>query len=124
MPTAIRPNRARALLLALAVMLHALAGMGLMRAHAANSSASYTTGICMAAGFAKFTQQHSHPDGQSSHYDCCKLCAASGPILLADTSFAVSPAPTFIAPAFIPASGRMASLAVIAHPPRGPPALT
>lgn len=127
MPPTLRSDPARTLLLALgvlAVMLHALTGMGLMRMPRVGNG-GISIAICASHGLARDTA----PDGKTrpashDHHDCCKLCAASGPALLTDTSFAVPPAPTFSVSAFLPAPARTASLAVAAHPPRGPPALT
>lgn len=126
MLTTLRSDRARALLLALgacAVMLHALAGLGLMRSRTASAGHDFAAGICTIAAGGHTAPLHSHPANHRSPHDCCKLCAASGPVLLTDTALAVSPAPTFIASALTFAPARTASPAVTAHPPRGPPAL-
>jgi len=123
----LRSNRARALLLrlgALAVMLHALAGPGLLRARAATTDGSFATGICTAAGFINATHTHSHPGDHRNHHDCCNLCAASGPALLTDISLAVPPAPTFFATMRLAATPRAIGFASPSPPPRGPPSLS
>lgn len=121
-----RRHAVRLLLLGvLAVFLHALAGTGLMApATAAGKGASYAAEVCTSHGLVKLDPGQmptggSQPD--SGMHDCCKLCAAGGPLLAADIPAGVAPAPTFAILQAAPAAARPTPAAWTAHAPRGPP---
>lgn len=128
--SALRHARLLLVLGVFAMFMQSLAGMGLMGSHA-GSDGKFVAEICTALGIsnARATQstladladQQPANDNGNVH-DCCKLCVASSPLLLASTSLAVSPAPTFHAIFATPFLARPASFAWTAHPPRGPPA--
>lgn len=121
-----RRRAVRLLLLGvLAVLLHALAGAGLMApATAAGKGARYAAEVCTSHGLVKLDPAQAPAGGsqpESGMHDCCKLCAAGGPLLAADIPAAVAPAPTFTIAQALPAAARPASVAWTAHAPRGPP---
>lgn len=102
-----------------AMLLHLLAGTGLVRAGIANDG-GFVPQVCSSHGVASPGTQHFPGGGQVSH-DCCKLCAAGAPPILSGTTAAVLPAPTFVT--------RQANLEEVtqgqappsANRPRGPP---
>ena len=105
-----------------AMAMQAFGATGLMRQDAA--AGGFYAEICTSMGLSKAdpAQQPGNtslPD--SAHHDCCKLCAASMPLLTVDAMSAVPPAPT-IAKLFFE-SGFMcpADIAWVSHAPRGPP---
>jgi hypothetical protein len=110
----------------LAVALHALAGTGLMRTSAvAGSGDRFVAEVCTSHGLATLDPSQTG-SGDSSPatgmHDCCKLCAAGAPLLIAGIGIAVSPAPTFIPGNDSPNSAPPTLAVRTAHPPRGPPA--
>jgi len=121
-----RRRAARLLLLGvLAMALHALAATGLMASAAAGDGAKFAAEVCTSHGIAKLDPAQM-PAGSSQPepgmHDCCKLCAAGGPLLAADLQVGVAPAPTFAAIHATSPAARLTPLAWSAHPPRGPPA--
>ena len=105
-----------------AMALQAMGGIGLMPRMAAGGG--FQVEICTSKGVSKFAAasqsgRTSLPD--SGHQDCCTLCAASAPLLLADAAIGVPPAPTFRS-VFV-AGLHLSPFAVawLSHPPRGPP---
>lgn len=130
--TAARHTRLLLLLGCFAMALHLWAGMQLMGMQPAriNSQGNFVAEICTTLGLggaqATPTQTAGNPDSPASSsnaHECCKLCVASGVLLVANTLLAVSPAPTFYASLAAFSSAHPASFALTAHPPRGPPAL-
>lgn len=128
--SALRHARLLLVLGVFAVFMHTLAGMGLMGSHA-GSDGKFVAGICTALGISNASAIQSPlgdlagpqpANDKGNVHDCCKLCVASSPLLLASASLAVSPAPTFHAIFAAPLPARPASFAWTAHPPRGPPA--
>lgn len=110
----------------LAVALHALAGTGLMRSGAnSGSGQGFVAEVCTSHGVQK-PDLASAANGQSqpgsAGHDCCKLCAAGGPLLAAGDRIGVSPAPTLHVLHATHPPARPAAVAWTAHPPRGPPA--
>ena len=104
-----------------AMALQALGGIGLMPRLAAGG---VQMEICTGKGTGRITVasqagKTSLPD--SGHQECCTLCAAGAPLLLAAAALGVPPAPTFrdvlAAALILPPAGS----AWLAHPPRGPP---
>lgn len=110
----------------LAVALHAMAGTGLLRTSmTAGKGETFAAEVCTSHGVVKADSSRTADDsGQpaSGVHDCCKLCAATGPLLAASIEIGVPPAPTLAAPYESPDSARPRSALGIAHPPRGPPA--
>ena len=110
----------------LAVALHALAGTGLMRAGStAGNGPSFAAEVCTSHGL--LTVDPAQTRGDSSQpatgvHDCCKLCAAGAPLLVANLAAGAALAPTFAASHDSPASARPPPAVRTAHPPRGPPA--
>ncbi|AJP47770.1 hypothetical protein PG1C_03410 [Rugosibacter aromaticivorans] len=116
-----------------AVLMQSLASMGLMGSHQgkSDSDGKFFAEICTVLGVSNAQATRSgvagdkqSPSDSSNTHDCCKLCVASGALLFANTTLAVSPAPTFHASLSAFISARPASFAWTAHPPRGPPART
>ncbi len=105
-----------------AMAMQAMGGIGLMPRISAGGG--FQVEICTSKGVSKLVAaaqsgQTSLPD--AGHQDCCTLCAASAPLLLADTAPGVPPAPTFRG---IFVAGPLLSpfaVAWLSHPPRGPP---
>jgi hypothetical protein len=108
-----------------AMAMQAMGGIGLMPRVSAGGG--FQVEICTSKGVSKLAV--ASPSGQTSlpnvpdagHQDCCTLCAASAPLLLADAGLGVPPAPTFPG---VPLAGTFPSPSVLAwlsHPPRGPP---
>ncbi len=109
-----------------AMALQAMGGSGLMPRVAADGG--FQVEICTSKGVGKFSLPSQSgrtslpadmPD--AGHQDCCTLCAAGAPLLLADAVLGVPPAPTFrgvlaAAPLLSPFAR-----AWLSHPPRGPP---
>ncbi|NJD35622.1 MAG: DUF2946 domain-containing protein [Betaproteobacteria bacterium] len=105
-----------------AMALQAMGGSGLMPRVTAAGGVQME--ICTSKGVGKLAiplQPGRTSLPESGHQDCCTLCAASAPLLLADAALGVPPAPTFgdvfVAAAFL----WPATLAWLSHPPRGPP---
>ncbi|MDZ4251013.1 MAG: DUF2946 family protein [Sulfuritalea sp.] len=131
MPRSIHPfpfHRRPAWLLTLgllAMVLHLLAGGGLVRA-SMGSGDGFVAELCTSHGVVQAGAAQL-PDGGSAPaggvHDCCKLCAAGGPLLAATVAVAVAPAPTFIALQTSTACARPTPAQWTAHSPRGPPAL-
>ena len=105
-----------------AMALQAFGGNGLLRQHSV--AGGFYAEICTSAGLSKVDPAR-QPGGtslpDSGHSDCCKLCAASAPVLAVDTVLGVSPAPTVATPLIESGFVRPAALARLSHPPRGPP---
>lgn len=102
--------------------MHAIGNAGLMPRSVAGSG--FMAEICTSKGVSKIDPallagKTSLPD--SGHQDCCKLCVASSPLLLADMALGVLPALTFGSVFFSSSFPFPASLAWLSHPPRGPP---
>ena len=104
-----------------AMALQAMGGSGLMLRHAGGG---LQMEICTGKGVVKLAPasqsgKSSLPD--AGHQECCTLCAASAPLLLADAAIGVPPAPTFRS-VFV-AGLHLSPFAVawLSHPPRGPP---
>ena len=105
-----------------AMALQAMGGSGLMPRVAAGGSVQME--ICTSKGVSKLAAalqpgKTSLPDG--GHQDCCTLCAASAPLLLADAALGVPPAPTFRSIFFARSFPWPFTTAWLSHPPRGPP---
>lgn len=113
-----------------AVLMHTLAGMGLMGSHPGKSGSdgNFVAEVCTVLGIGSVQAAQNSAAGDSSQpdtgnpRDCCTLCVASSPLLFASASPAVSPAPIFGARFHAHPATRPASFAWTAHPPRGPPA--
>ncbi len=103
-----------------AMLLHLLAGTGLVRAGIASDS-GFVPQVCGSHGVANPGAQQAPADTQGSH-DCCKLCAAGAPLVLSGTTTAVAPAPTFVTRQANPDSATRGQAQASAHRPRGPPA--
>jgi len=106
-----------------AMAMQTLGGNGLMRQHSV--AGGFYAEICTAAGLSKVDPARqsgnpSFPDG--AHQDCCKLCAASAPLLTVDAILGVPPAPTFRGVLFASSFPHPSPFARLSHPPRGPPA--
>jgi hypothetical protein len=105
-----------------AMALQALGGIGLMPRMAAGGG--FVVEICTSKGIDKIATavqsgKTSLPD--AGHQDCCTLCAASAPLLLADAMPGVPPAPTFSGIFVANLFPRPSAAAWLSHPPRGPP---
>jgi hypothetical protein len=105
-----------------AMAMTAMGGVGLMQTHAAGGG--FLVEICSARGagrieFVPQSGESSLPAG--SHSDCCQLCATSAPLLLADASLAVPPAPALGDTLAANPVSRLVASARLSHPPRGPP---
>jgi hypothetical protein len=109
-----------------AMALQAMGGSGLMPRVAADGG--FQVEICTSKGVGKYSMpsqsgRTSLPADmpEAGHQDCCTLCAAGAPLLLADAALGVPPAPTFrggfSADSLLPSF----ALAWLSHPPRGPP---
>ncbi|MDP2824067.1 MAG: DUF2946 family protein [Sulfuritalea sp.] len=132
MPQSIHPlsfHRRPAWLLTLGLLvmaLHLLAGSGLVRAASvAGSGDSFVAEICTSHGLIQAGSAQAPDDGSAPAngvHDCCKLCAAGGPLLAANIPATVAPAPTFTARQGSPATARPTPAVRTAHAPRGPPA--
>jgi hypothetical protein len=123
-PLSFRRRRAWLLVLGvLAIALHLLAGSGWPRA-ARGDGESFVALLCTSHGLVRVGAA-SAADGESvparAAHDCCKLCAAGGPLLAADIAAAVPPAPTFILRQDALAFAQPAPALWSAHAPRGPP---
>ena len=110
----------------LAMALHLLAGSGLIRAaSAAGSGNEFVAELCTSHGLVQGGALQT-PDGSSAPasgvHDCCKSCAAGGPLLTAGLAAAVAPAPTFTPWQGTAALVHPMPAARTAHAPRGPPA--
>jgi hypothetical protein len=105
----------------LAMALQALGGSGLMPRLVAGG---VQMEICTSKGVGRITVA-SQPGGTSlpdgGHQDCCTLCAAGAPLLLAAAGLGVPPVPTFRAGPPARAVPAPAAPAWLTHPPRGPP---
>jgi hypothetical protein len=108
-----------------AMALQAMGGIGLMP-HI--SAGGVQIEICTSKGVSKLAV--TSPSGRTSlptnvpdagHQDCCTLCAASAPLLLADAAIGVPPAPTFRSIFVADSFPRSSTTAWLSHPPRGPP---
>lgn len=108
----------------LAMAQHALAGMALPRA-ASGAGNRFVADVCTSHGVSRLDSSAVQGGGSqtpASGHDCCKLCAAGGPLLAGDSAIGVPPAPTFTAPYVSQAFARPTLAVRTAHPPRGPPA--
>ena len=110
----------------LAVALHALAGTGLLRAGStAGKVGSFAADVCTSHGVLTVDPAliggDSSPPAAGAH-DCCKLCAAGAPLLVADMATGVPLAPSFATLHDSPIFARPTLAVRTAHPPRGPPA--
>jgi hypothetical protein len=108
-----------------AMAMQAMGGIGFMPRAVAGGG--FQVEICTSKGVSKLAV--ALQSGQSSlpavpdagHQDCCSLCAASAPLLLAAAVLGVPPAPTFSG---APRAGSLlppTAVAWLSHPPRGPP---
>jgi hypothetical protein len=107
-----------------AMALQAMGGSGLMPRLAADGG--FQMEICTSKGVGKLpvplqSGRTSLPAPDHGHQDCCTLCAASAPLLLADAVLGVPPAPTFRGAFFAGPLLPPFTLAWLSHPPRGPP---
>jgi hypothetical protein len=109
-----------------AMAMQAMGGIGLMPRLAAGGGVHME--ICTSKGVSKFvvalqSGQTSLPTNvpDAGHQDCCTLCAASAPLLLADAVLGVPPAPTFRSALRTSRPLSPPALAWLSHPPRGPP---
>ena len=125
--TTLRHSAAWLLVLGLLAMsLHVLAGTGSLRGIAATGNGGrFAAELCTSHGL--LTVDPAQTRGDSSQpatgvHDCCKLCAAGAPLLVADMAARVPLVPTFAAPHDSPTSARPRPAVRTAHPPRGPPA--
>jgi hypothetical protein len=105
-----------------AMAMQAMGGIGLMPRVSAGGGLQME--ICTGKGVSKLAV--ASPSGQTSlpdagHQDCCTLCAASAPLLLADALLGVPPAPTFRGIFVANPFPRPSAAAWLSHPPRGPP---
>ena len=104
-----------------AMAMQAMGGIGLMPR--ASADGGIQVEICTSKGVSKLAApqsgQTSLPD--ADHQDCCTLCAASAPLLLADAVPGVPPAPTFRSFFVANSFPRPSATAWLSHPPRGPP---
>jgi hypothetical protein len=86
----------------LAVALQALGGTGLLRPGAsAGTGEKFAAEVCTSHGVVKAAAAQLPGAGSqpaTDAHDCCKLCAAGAPLLIAGIGIAVSPAPTFTHP--------------------------
>ena len=105
-----------------AMAMQTLGGIGIMPRSSA--AGGFYAEICSSKGVGRVAavlpagKTHA-PD--SGHQDCCKLCAASAPLLLADLAIGVPPAPTFRGMSAGNLVSRPSAQAWWAHSPRGPP---
>lgn len=105
-----------------AMAIQALGGIGLMPRLSAGTG--FQLEICTGKGLSTLAMAPqsgptSPPD--TDHRDCCTLCAASAPLLLAEALLGVLPAPAF-GNIFVAGSvPRLSAPAWLAHRPRGPP---
>ena len=103
-----------------AMAMTAMGGTGVLRTHTAGTG--FFVEICSAKGARSVPGQpsgeHSLP---GSHSDCCQLCATGAPLLLADATLALPPAPEFAQVRFAEPVSRPGAMARLSHPPRGPP---
>lgn len=110
----------------LAVVLHGLAGTGLVRASASTGSGdSFVAEVCTSHGLSRLDPAQTRGDSSqpaSGAHDCCKLCATGGPLLTADLAPGVAPAPAVATPHDPPPVARPTLAVRTAHRPRGPPA--
>ncbi|MDO8788608.1 MAG: DUF2946 family protein [Sulfuritalea sp.] len=105
-----------------AMAMQALGGNGLMRQHSV--AGGFYAEICTAAGLSKVDparQSGSTSLPDSAHSDCCKLCAASSPLLAGDAVLGVPPAPTFRSVLFASPFSHSSAFSRLSPPPRGPP---
>lgn len=105
-----------------AMALQAMGGSGLMPR--VSAGAGFELEICTSKGVGKLAAasqsgRTSLPD--AGHRDCCTLCAASAPLLLADAVLGVPPAPSFRGDFVAKPVPRLSAIAWLSHPPRGPP---
>lgn len=110
----------------LAVSLHALAVTGLMRAGSGAGNRGGLVGqVCTTHGVVQLERESAGSGGSqpdSGVHDCCKLCAAASPLLVAHSEIGVLPAAAFAVSGDSPSSAPPTAAARTAHPPRGPPA--
>ncbi len=126
MPPRIRPvpRQARAAWLfamgLLAMAMTAMGGTGVLRTHTAGTG--FFVEICSAKGTRSVpglpSGEHSLPGSQP---DCCQLCATGAPLLLADATLALPPAPEFAEVRFAEPVFPRRAVTHLSHPPRGPP---
>jgi len=120
-----RRRAARLLTLGLlAVALQALAGAGLPRLDK-TAGDGFEVELCTSHGVvrrhpAQGRDGGSQPDTRA--HDCCKLCAATGPLLAGNNDDGVMPAPACGTPADSHACAAPTLEVRTAHFPRGPPA--
>lgn len=112
-------------LAALAMVLHLLAGSGLLRpAAAAGSGDRFVAELCTAHGLVAADASSVPADRSmpaSGAHDCCKLCAAGGSPLVAGFAVTVAPAPTLGAPSDPGIYLRPSPAPWTVRAPRGPP---
>lgn len=122
----IRPLRlSPAWLLALglfALVLQAMGGSGLMPRVSGDGGVQLE--ICTSKGVGKLAlaSQPGKTSLPDAGQDCCTLCAASAPLLLADALPGVAPAPTSRGVVVAGSAPRLGAPSWLSHPPRGPPA--
>ena len=110
----------------LAVALHVLVGTGLMRTSVtAARGDTFAADVCTGHGLLKADSSPNPGDSSqpaSGVHDCCKLCAAGAPLLVATIEIGAALAPTFATAHDAPSAARPTLASRTAHPPRGPPA--
>jgi hypothetical protein len=124
------PLRQRALCLLLlgilGMALHVLAATGLMQASAKLVKGDqFVAELCTSHGVFKIDASPASSGGTqpaSGSHDCCKLCAAAGPLLAASMAAAILSPPTAVAQSDTHGHARPARAVWTAHPARGPPA--
>lgn len=107
-----------------AMAMQALGGIGLMPR--SSGVGGFYAEICSSKGVGRVAAAlpagtTSLPD--SGHQDCCKLCAASAPLLLTELAIGVPPAPTFSGVLLGSPFAQPFAHPWRLHPPRGPPAV-
>ncbi len=105
-----------------AMAMQAMGSGGIMPRNAAGGD--FRAEICTSrpaesADPARGSGQPALPD--SGHQDCCSLCLAGTPVLLAEATLGVPPAPTFDSVFFSSPFPFPSTAARLLHPPRGPP---
>jgi hypothetical protein len=107
-------------LLAMAMQVFGATGL----THQKSAAGGFYAEICTSMGLSKTdpARQSGNPSlPHSAYHDCCKLCAASMPLLTVDAMPGVPPAPTIAQLFFESGFIRPADIAWVSHPPRGPP---
>ena len=106
-----------------AMAMQAIGGSGIMPRNAAGGD--FRAEICTSrpAGGVNPASRSGQPVlPDSGHQDCCSLCLAGAPVLLADAMPGVPPAPTFDSVFLSSPVPFPSTIARLSPPPRGPPA--